>query len=200
MGSIGVQSMGRRAIVGDGLLTGQLLIAMPAMNTPHFAQTVIYMCAHTSEGALGIVLNRPLARPSFDDLLEQLGVSPIPPSRRIALYRGGPVDAARGLVLHTSDWTGEGSLLVDDQVALTSSMDVLKALADGGGPARGLLALGYAGWGPGQLDKELQENAWLSGPSTLELLFDRDHDTKWRRAMALLKVDPLLLSGTAGHA
>jgi putative transcriptional regulator len=79
-------------------------------------------------------------------------------------------------------------------------MDVLKALADGGGPARGLLALGYAGWGPGQLDKELQENAWLSGPSTLELLFDRDHDTKWRRAMALLKVDPLLLSGTAGHA
>jgi putative transcriptional regulator len=192
--------MVRTTTPGDGLLTGQLLIAMPAMDTPCFAHTVIYMCAHTPDGAMGIVLNRPLARPSFDDLLEQLDVSPVPPSRRIELFEGGPVDSARGLVLHTSDWTGEGSLLVDEQVALTSSMDVLKALADGGGPERGLLALGYAGWGPGQLDRELHENAWLSSPPTLELLFDRDHDTKWRRAMGLLKIDPLALSATAGHA
>ncbi len=185
---------------GEGGLTGQLLIAMPTMNTAHFAQAVIYMCTHTIEGAMGIVLNRPLARPSFDDLLEQLEVLPAPPTRRIELFRGGPVDSARGLVLHTSDWTGEGSMLVDDEVALTSSMDVLKALADGGGPARGLLALGYAGWGPGQLDREMHDNAWLSAPSTLDLLFDNNHETKWRRAMAILKVDPLLLSGTAGHA
>jgi putative transcriptional regulator len=192
--------MDRMDVDQESYLTGQLLIAMPAMSTGHFAQTVIFMCTHTREGAMGIVLNRPLAQPSFDDLLEQLEVLPTPPSRKIDLFRGGPVDSARGLVLHTSDWTGEGSLLVDDAVALTSSMDVLRALADGGGPARGLLALGYSGWGPGQLDREMQENAWLSAPASLDLLFDRHHETKWRRAMAQLKIDPLLLSGTAGHA
>jgi putative transcriptional regulator len=185
---------------GEGRLTGQLLIAMPTMNTPHFAQAVIYMCAHTPEGAMGIVVNRPITRPSFDDLLEQLEVLPAPPRRRVELFRGGPVDSARGFVLHTSDWTGEGSLQVNDDVALTASLDVLKAIADGGGPARGLLALGYAGWGPGQLDREFQENSWLSAPATRDLLFDHDNETKWRRAMAILKVDPLLLSGTAGHA
>jgi putative transcriptional regulator len=183
-----------------GLLTGQLLIAMPAMNTPHFSQAVIYLCAHTPEGAMGIVLNRPLATPSFDDLLEQLDVAPVPPMRRIELCRGGPVDNARGFVLHTADWTGDGSLVVDDRVALTASLDVLKAIADGGGPKRGFLALGYAGWGPGQLDQEMQDNAWLSAPASVDLMFDSEHGTKWRRAMAILKVDPILLSDTAGHA
>jgi putative transcriptional regulator len=193
----------RRAAAKDpepSLLTGQLLIAMPAMNTPHFSQAVIYLCAHTPEGAMGIVLNRPLATPSFDDLLEQLEVAPVPPVRRIELCRGGPVDNARGFVLHTADWTGDGSLVVDDHVALTASLDVLKAIADGGGPKRGFLALGYAGWGPGQLDQEMQDNAWLSAPASVDLMFDSEHGTKWRRAMAILKVDPILLSDTAGHA
>lgn len=190
----------RRQEAEGGLLTGQLLIAMPGMNTSHFVQTVIYLCAHTADGAMGLVVNRPLAAPSFDDLLQQLDVAPVPPARRIELFRGGPVDSARGFVLHTTDWTGDGSLLVDDGVALTASLDVLKVIAEGGGPARGLLALGYAGWGPGQLDQELQENAWLTAPASIDLLFDRDHETKWRRAMAVLKVDPLLLSGRAGHA
>ena len=184
----------------DGQMTGQLLIAMPSMTTPHFSQAVIYVCAHTPDGAMGIVLNRPLASPSFGDLLEQLEVSPIPPVRRIELFRGGPVDSARGFVLHTADWTGDGSLMVDGDVALTASLDVLKAIADGGGPQRGFLALGYAGWGPGQLDREMQDNAWLSAPASVDLLFDSGHETKWRRAMAILKVDPILLSGTAGHA
>ena len=184
----------------EGQMTGQLLIAMPSMTTPHFSQAVIFVCAHTADGAMGIVLNRPLASPSFGDLLEQLEVSPVPPVRRIELFRGGPVDAARGFVLHTSDWTGDGSLMVDSQVALTASLDVLKAIADGGGPQRGFLALGYAGWGPGQLDQEMQDNAWLSAPASVDLLFDSEHETKWRRAMAILKVDPILLSGTAGHA
>ena len=184
----------------EGLLTGQLLIAMPAMTTPHFSQAVIYICAHTSEGAMGIVLNRPLASPSFGDLLEQLDVSPKPPVRKIELYRGGPVDAARGFVLHTADWTGDGSLMVDPQIALTASLDVLKSIADGGGPERGFLALGYAGWGPGQLDREMTENAWLSAPASIDIVFDGDHETKWRRAMGILKVDPVLLSGSAGHA
>ena len=184
----------------EGLLTGQLLIAMPAMNTPHFVQAVIYVCAHTAEGAMGIVLNRPLASPSFGDLLEQLEVSPSPPVRAIELFRGGPVDSARGFVLHSADWTGDGSLMVDTEVALTASLDVLKAIADGGGPQRGFLALGYAGWGPGQLDRELTDNAWLSAPASLDIVFDTDHGTKWRRAMGILKVDPILLSDVAGHA
>ena len=184
----------------DGLLTGQFLIAMPSMSTPHFSQVVIYICAHTPDGAMGIVLNRPLASPSFGDLLQQLAVTPVPPARQIDLYRGGPVDSARGFVLHSADWTGDGSLIVDPQIALTASLDVLKAIADGGGPRQGFLALGYAGWGPGQLDREISENAWLSAPASIDILFDADHETKWRRAMAILKVDPILLSGTAGHA
>jgi putative transcriptional regulator len=181
-------------------LTGQLLIAMPAMEDPRFSQSVIYLCAHTPEGAMGLVLNRPLQRPKFDDLLRQLEVAPAPPARRITLCAGGPMDNARGFVLHTTDWTGEGSLRVDDTVALTASLDVLKAIAEGNGPREGLLALGYAGWGPGQLDAEIQQNAWLSVPADETIVFDGDHDTKWRRALGKLNIDPLLLSGAAGHA
>lgn len=208
MGSMARAGTGREARrgetaereTGEGLLTGQLLIAMPSMDTPHFAHSVIFMCAHTPEGAMGIVVNRPLSQPSFEDLLQQLDVAPTPPARRISLFRGGPVDSARGFVLHTRDWTGDGSLMVDDQVALTASLDILKAIADGGGPRQGLLALGYAGWGPGQLDQEMADNAWLSAPASLDLIFDDNHDTKWRRAMASLRVDPAALSGSAGHA
>jgi len=181
-------------------LTGQLLIAMPAMADPRFAQSVIYLCAHTAEGAMGLVLNRPLQRPSFDDLLRQLEVAPVPPARRIRLCQGGPMDNGRGFVLHTSDWTGEGSLRVNDGLALTASLDVLKAIAEGGGPREGILALGYAGWGPGQLDAEMQQNAWLSVPADETIVFDGDHDTKWRRAFGKLHIDPLLLSDVAGHA
>jgi putative transcriptional regulator len=188
------------APTASGFLTGQLLIAMPALADPRFNQTVIYVCAHTSDGAMGLVLNRPLEQPSFDDLLRQLDIAPVPPARRIRLLQGGPVENARGFVLHTSDWSGDGSLRVDDTLALTASLDILKAIATGGGPEKGLLALGYAGWGPTQLDQEMQQNAWLSAPAPLDLLFDRDHETKWRRALASLHVDPLLLSGAAGHA
>ena len=185
----------------EGFLTGQLLIAMPAMTDPRFSQCVIYMCAHTPEGAMGLVLNRPVVKPTFEDLLEQLNVAPRPPARQIRLCAGGPVENARGFVLHTVDWTGEGSLRVNDDLALTASLDVLQVIASGGGPRECVLALGYAGWGPGQLDREIQQNAWLSGPVDERLLFDSDHDTKWRRAFAKLHVvDPLLLSAAAGHA
>ena len=186
--------------VPEGFLTGQLLIAMPAMADPRFTQTVIYVCAHTPDGAMGLVVNRPIVTPSFEDLLRQLEVAPVPPVRRIRLCAGGPVDNARGFVLHTGDWTGEGSLMVNDALALTASLDVLKAIAEGGGPREGLLALGYAGWGPGQLDNEMQQNAWLSMPAEEALVFDDGLDTKWQRALAQLKIDPLLLSSAAGHA
>jgi putative transcriptional regulator len=184
----------------DQFLTGQLLIAMPVMADPRFAQSVIYVCAHTPDGAMGLVVNRPITKPSFDDLLRQLEIEPVPPARRIRLCAGGPVDNARGFVLHTADWTGEGSLKVNEALALTASLDVLKAIAEGGGPRAGLLALGYAGWGPGQLEAEIQQNAWLSVPAEEGLVFDDGHDTKWRRAFETLNIDPLLLSDSAGHA
>lgn len=184
----------------DLFLTGQLLVAMPTMADPRFAQSVIFVCAHTPEGAMGLVLNRPILRPTFDDLLKQLQVAPVPPVRQIRLCAGGPVENARGFVLHTADWTGEGSLKVNDAMALTASLDVLKVIAGGGGPRECILALGYAGWGPGQLDQEIQQNAWLSVSADETLLFDADHETKWRRALGKLHIDPLLLSDTAGHA
>jgi putative transcriptional regulator len=181
-------------------LAGQVLIAMPALADQNFHRSVIYLCAHTGEGAMGIVVNRPLSTPSFADLLKQLNVEPVPPARTIRLLSGGPVDNARGFVLHTTDWTSESSLKVDGRLALTASLDVLKAIAGGGGPRDGLLALGYAGWGPGQLDRELQANSWLTAPADLSILFDGEHETKWRRALATLRIDPLLLSHAAGHA
>lgn len=187
-------------MIDDAYLTGQLLIAMPALADENFAQSVIFLCAHSDEGAMGLVLNRPLQAPTFEDLLRQLDVQPSPPARRIQLCHGGPVDGARGFVLHTTDWTGDGSLRVDDRMALTASLDVLQAIAAGEGPDHGLLALGYASWGPGQLDAEIQGNAWLSAPAGLDLVFDAKHETKWRRALASLRIDPLLLSAAAGHA
>ena len=184
----------------DDSLTGQLLIAMPGMEDPRFAQSVVFLCTHTAEGAMGLVLNRPLAAPSFSDLLKQLDIEPVPPQRTIRLYHGGPVENARGFVLHTTDWTGEGSLRVDDGLALTASLDVLKAIAGGGGPRESLLALGYAGWSAGQLDNEMRQNAWLTAPADPDLLFDAEHETKWRRALAKLHIDPAHLASGAGHA
>lgn len=182
-------------------LTGQVLIAMPSMQDPRFARSVICLCAHSSDGAMGIVLNKAIENLSFDDLLKQLDVAPVPPQRRIALHAGGPVEGGRGFVLHTADWSSEGSLQVDPELALTASVDTLKAIAGGGGPRRGLLALGYAGWGPGQLEEELQQNAWLNVSPDEALIFEEEeNDAKWRRALAKLRVDPLLLVSIAGRA
>lgn len=188
------------AEAGDTSLAGQVLIAMPAMADPRFSQGVILVCAHTPEGAIGIVLNRPAAKPSFTELLEQLEVGPIPPARSIGMCVGGPVDSARGFVLHSTDWIGEGSMRVDTTTALTASLDVLKAIAAGSGPADCVLALGYAGWAAGQLDQEIKQNVWLTATPDRNLLFDTNHTTKWHRAMASLNIDPILLSSTAGLA
>ena len=184
----------------DHFLTGQLLIAMPAIDDERFAQSVIYLCAHTDEGAMGIVLNRPLRKPTFEGLLRQLDVAPTPPARRIQLCQGGPVDHARGFVLHTADWTGDGSLRVDERVALTASLDVLKALAEGAGPREGLLALGYASWGPGQLEGEIQANGWLIAPADMDLVFGAQDAEKWGAALRSISIDPRLLSAEGGRA
>ena len=191
----------KRPPAEEGWLGGQLLIAMPSMEDPRFARAVICLCAHSSEGAMGIVLNRAIENLTFDDLLKQLDVTPVPPARRIRLHAGGPVEGGRGFVLHTQDWSSESSLTMDGGFALTASVDILKAIAGGGGPRQGLLALGYAGWGPGQLESEIQHNAWLNVTPDEAILFtEEDQDAKWRRALAKLKVDPLLLVGTAGRA
>jgi putative transcriptional regulator len=149
---------------------------------------------------MGLMVNRPLAGMAFDDLLRQLKVEPLPPQRRIRMVSGGPVEAGRGFVLHTADWTTEGSLSFAPGLALTASTDILSAIAEGGGPRDGVLALGYAGWGPGQLEDEIQNNAWLNVPADEALLFREDLSGSWDAALAKLRVDPALLSGTAGHA
>ncbi len=184
----------------DNFLTGKLLIAMPAIGDTRFEHSVIYLCAHTAAGAMGIVVNRPLEEPSFGELLKQLEINPAPPARQLPLCAGGPVDKARGFVLHTSDWTSEASLQVNDGLALTASLDVLQVIAEGNGPREGFLALGYVGWGPAQLDAELTNNVWLSVPADDTLVFDNQHDTKWLRALAKLHIDPRQLSSDAGHA
>ena len=160
-------------------LTGQVLIAMPGLEDPEFDHSVVYLCAHGEDGAMGLIINRPLPKPSFPDLLRQLNLGDAPPARAISLCKGGPVENARGFVLHSADWTGDDSLRVDDDIALTASLDVLKAIADGGGPNKGILALGYANWGPGQLDREMRENAWLTVDADQDLLFGEDNEGKW---------------------
>jgi putative transcriptional regulator len=181
-------------------LTGHFLIAMPAMPDPRFARTVIYVCAHSAEGAMGLVINKPLNSITFPDLLEQLDIEPTDLVRDLPVQQGGPVESGRGFVLHSADFLREGTMVVDDDVALTATVDILRAIAAGDGPREHLLALGYAGWAPGQLDQEIQANGWLHVPSDHDILFDRDLSTKWERAIAKLGVSPAMLSGEAGHA
>ncbi len=181
-------------------LTGHLLVAMPQMRDPRFARSVIYMCAHSADGAMGLVVNRRVGSITFDDLLQQLNIGPNKRHDEIRIHFGGPVEQGRGFVLHSSDYLQSGSLRVDDQVALTATLDILKELAAGGGPRRSLLALGYAGWGPGQLDAEIQANGWLSVSSDEALVFDADLDHKWERAIGKIGIDFSKLSGEAGHA
>jgi putative transcriptional regulator len=183
-----------------GYLAGQMLIAMPQMQDARFSRTVVYMCAHTAEGAMGLVINRLFSALSFPDLLEQLGIEPTPLCDPISVHFGGPVEAGRGFVLHSTDYVQETTLLVDDRVALTATVDVLRAIAEGRGPRQCILALGYAGWGAGQLDSEIRENAWLNVPADEDLLFGIEVEHKWERAIAKIGVDFSMLSGDVGHA
>jgi putative transcriptional regulator len=183
-----------------GGLAGQLLVAMPQMQDPRFARTVIFMCAHTPEGAMGLVVNRLVHSITFPDLLEQLGVEPALGGNEIRVHFGGPVESGRGFVLHTADYNREGTLPINSGIALTATVDILRDIARGTGPRQRLLALGYAGWGPGQLDAEIQANGWLQVPADEQLVFGRDLDTKLQHALAKLGVDFGRLSGDAGHA
>lgn len=181
-------------------LTGQLLIAMPGMRDPRFARSVIYMCAHNEEGAMGLVVNRLINSISLPDLLTQLGVAQTVPDDAIRIHFGGPVEAARGFVLHSTDYAAGDTLRVAEDFGLTASLDILRAIAGGSGPRQCILALGYAGWGAGQLDMEIQANGWLSAPADEDLLFDDHLDDKWERAIRKIGVDFSHLSTDAGHA
>ncbi len=181
-------------------LSGQMLIAMPGMPDPRFSKTVIYLCAHNDEGAMGLVVNREMEELTFPDLLEQLEIDPPNAKDQIRVLAGGPVEAARGFVLHSADYLQEATMLVNEEVGLTATIDILRAIATGEGPRKCLLALGYAGWGPGQLDTEIKENGWLHVEADSKLLFEGDLDAKWQRAMEKIGIDPRMLSDEAGHA
>ena len=181
-------------------VTGQLLIAMPGMRDERFAKSVIYMCAHSEEGAMGLVLNQRLDSLTFAELISQLELEEKDLSKDVPVHFGGPVESGRGFVLHTSDYQQDATLEVVNGVALTASVEILKAIAQGKGPQKSLLALGYAGWGPGQLDMEIRANGWLQVPSDSEIIFDIEPDTKWERAIQRLGIDPRMLSDDVGHA
>jgi putative transcriptional regulator len=184
----------------SGYLEGQMLIAMPGMADERFQRTLIYLCAHSAEGAMGLVVNKAMNNISFPELLEQLGIDGSKLDRKIQVYFGGPVEQSRGFVLHTPDYSQDASLPVDDRFVLTASVDVLRAIAEGTGPRQCLMALGYAGWAPGQLETEIQANGWLHVPADEKLIFDTDDDDKWIAAVSKLGIDLSLLSGEAGHA
>ncbi len=191
-----------------GYLDGQMLIAMPAMHDERFARTLIYVCAHSTEGAMGIIVNQPAANINFPDLLVQLEV--IPAAERIQLptrveevkvLKGGPVETGRGFVLHSADFFLENSTLpIDEGICLTATLDILKAIALGNGPASAILALGYAGWAPGQLENEIQENGWLHCSADPELIFGADIESKYDKAMKKIGIALGQLSSEAGHA
>jgi putative transcriptional regulator len=181
-------------------LTGQLLVAMPAMLDSRFYQTVIYVCVHSADGAMGLVVNRLANELTFPQLLQQLEVDTPGVDQEIGIHFGGPVESGRGFVLHSAEYTQDGTILVDDNICLTATIDILRDIADGKGPQRSLLALGYAGWGPGQLDNELTQNAWLQVSADNALIFGVELEKKWERAISKLGIDPLLLSDEAGHA
>jgi putative transcriptional regulator len=184
----------------SGYLAGQLLVAMPSMRDPRFEKAVIYMCVHNAEGAVGLVLNRQIESITFPDLLHQLNIETDDAAPELPIHFGGPVETGRGFVLHSSDYGQSGTIMVGDLIGLTATVDILKDMAARRGPRSSMLALGYAGWGPGQLDSEIQQNAWLNVPSDEALVFDSDIDGKWARAIAKLGIDPSLLYGDAGHA
>lgn len=189
-------------------LKGQLLVAMPLMTDRRFARSVIYMCAHSDDGAMGLIINHRADHINFPDLLERLGIVTQGAEDGIPndilerqVHVGGPVETGRGFVLHSSDYhSDDATLPIDADVSLTASIDILKAMASGEGPTHAMLALGYAGWSAGQLESEIQANGWLHCPPDLNLLFDDDLEGKYARALAKIGVDPSHLVSDAGHA
>jgi len=189
-----------------GYLDDQFLIAMPGMQDDRFARAVIYVCAHSEDGAIGLIINQP-QQMLFPDLLVQLGILKEqeairlpPPARDFVIRHGGPVDRSRGFVLHSDDYIVDSSMPVSEEICLTATVDILRAISSGRGPRRALMALGYSGWGAGQLESEIAANGWLTCPANSELLFDADLDRKYDRILRQIGIDLAHLSPAAGHA
>lgn len=182
-------------------LAGQLLIAMPGIGDPRFARSVVFLCAHSGDGAMGLVVNKPAPDLRFSDLLEQLGIAGSGGGESIRVHIGGPVEHGRGFVLHSSDYAlRDSTLRVDDRFGMTATLDILEDISQGIGPDSALLALGYAGWGPGQLEAELQRNGWLICPALPEIVFDPVDEAKWGAALSSMGISPSMLSGEGGRA
>jgi len=182
-------------------LAGQLLVAMPQMQDPRFARSVVYLCAHSGDaGAMGLVVNKLLGSLTMGELFTQLDIEPNAAANSRPVHFGGPVEAGRGFVLHTSDYEEEATLRVDNNICVTATLEVLRAIGKDQGPRKSLFALGYSGWAPGQLDAEIQANGWLCVGADNEIVFASDHDGKWARALAKLGINLSMLSSDAGHA
>lgn len=181
-------------------LKGQLLIAMPALNDPNFFQTVTFICEHTEAGAVGVVINRIMPSFSAKEVFEELNIRCDPEASSLQVHIGGPVHVNEVLVLHGPPFTWQGCLVVSPTLAVSNTLDILSALATGKGPRSFLIALGCAGWGPGQLEYEIKENAWLTGAVSNEIIFDTSIESRWEVAVRQMGIDPNLLSQTAGHA
>ena len=196
------------ALDRSGTLEGQFLVAMPGMGDERFARTVIYLCAHSADGAMGIVVNRQASDITMPDLLMQLDVASATDEIRLRervghmpVLMGGPVDAKRGFVLHSSDFRiDQSTLMIDDGICLTATLEILRALADGKGPASAVLALGYAGWNAGQLENEILANGWLNCPADPDVIFNTAIDARYERALRLNGIEPAMLSAEAGRA
>ncbi len=184
----------------DGWLTGQILVAMPGMLDPRFEKTIIFMCSHGPDGAMGLVINRLYGDLNFPGLLTQFNLSLAPGIEDLPIYYGGPVEPVRGFVLHSSDYKKEGTTPITPTISMTATVEVLSALSQGKGPGQALLVLGYAGWAAGQLENEIQANGWLTVPADDALIFDVPAEDKWARAMATIGVVPTMLSTDVGHA
>jgi len=191
----------------EGFLDGKILVAMPSMMDERFARSVIYICAHSAEGAMGIVVNQPARNIKFPDLLKQLGVIQEPSDMRaprgapIRIVNGGPVESGRGFVLHTNDvFIDDSTMPIEDNICLTATLDILRSIALGEGPEQALLALGYATWGAGQLEREIHANGWLHCEADPDIVFDDKTETKYDRALRKIGIEPGMLSSDAGHA
>ena len=182
-------------------LTGKLLIAMPSMGDKRFEKAVIYLCSHTHEGTMGLIINKPTPDIRFTDLLEQLSIEDGDLATDVRIHYGGPVETGRGFVLHTSDYaSGAGTMDVANGISMTATLDILEDIASGNGPQKSMLGLGYAGWGPSQLEGELVQNAWLVCDANEDILFGRAAEHKWTAALKVLGIDPLVLSASGGSA
>ena len=181
-------------------LTGQIIVSMPSLEDERFYKTVIYMCAHSSEGSMGIIINKKIDYDLYPDLLEQLGIDKPLDKKKLFISYGGPIESGRGFVLHSDDMIRKETLNIDKGVALTSTAEFFDDLSIGKGPKNSILALGYAGWSPGQLEAEILQNSWMSLPVDTSFLFDDEVSRKWTQAYKIMGVDPNNLSFQSGRA